>query len=341
MSEKVVIRPAAAHNRPDSWQAEMKFAIRDPLQLCRELELPTDILPQVRRAAQDFPVFVPRPFLRRMALGRVDDPLLLQVMPLPEECTTSGTTLGHDPVGDQQASRQPGLIHKYAHRVLLVTTGACAVHCRYCFRRHFPYSSLPRSLAEWESAMAFIEQDSSLDEVILSGGDPFTLQDDRLEELFTRLDAIPHLARLRIHTRLPIMIPQRLTGDLLRVLANLRLRVVMVVHVNHAQEIDQEVADGLRQLQRAGAMTLNQAVLLRGVNDRVDTLQALSLALLDQGVMPYYLHQLDRVTGAEHFEVPESRGLELMAELRCRLPGYAVPRYVREVAGEPHKRVLA
>jgi EF-P beta-lysylation protein EpmB len=222
----------------------------------------------------------------------------------------------------------------------MVTTGACAVHCRYCFRRHFPYDESPRTPGEWEGALRLIASDPSIREVILSGGDPLTLVDASLAQLAESIAKIPHLRRLRVHTRLPIMIPERVTSELLDWLTGTRLSPVMVIHANHPAELQGAAAAAVRSIVAAGVPTLNQAVLLRGVNDSVETLAELSERLVDLGVMPYYLHQLDRVTGAAHFEVPENEGLRIVEALRRRLPGYAVPRYVQEVAGKPYKMPL-
>jgi len=246
-----------------------------------------------------------------------------------------------DPVGDAPASLRPGVLQKYHGRALLITTGACAVHCRYCFRRHFPYEEVPHSDAAWDTALAAIAADASIHEVILSGGDPLMLVDERLARLAEKIAAIPHVYRLRVHTRLPIMIPARVTKQLLTWLTGSRLTPVVVLHANHAQELDRTVAQSLASLRQAGATLLNQAVLLRNVNDSVAVQVALGARLIELGVLPYYLHQLDRVAGAAHFEVPVTEGLQLMKDLRAQLPGYAVPRYVQEVAGEPHKKVLA
>lgn len=245
-----------------------------------------------------------------------------------------------DPVGDLAAQRLPGLLQKYHGRVLLVTTGACAVHCRYCFRRHYPYDTAPKTLAAWQPALDEIAADESISEVILSGGDPLTLKDSLLAALAERLAEIPHLRRLRVHTRLPLMIPERVNEELLAWLRGTRLSPVMVIHANHANELSGDAADAVQRLVAAGIPTLNQTVLLRGINDEVETLAALSERLLDLGAMPYYLHQLDRVAGALHFEVPQERGRELVAALRARLPGYAVPRYVQERPGETSKTIL-
>jgi EF-P beta-lysylation protein EpmB len=274
-----------------------------------------------------------------MRKGQVADPLLRQVLPLAEELQDSAC-FENDAVGDLQAQRAPGLFQKYARRALLITTGACAVHCRYCFRRHFPYDEAPRSLRDWEPALEAIAADETLDEVILSGGDPLTLVDAHLAALAGRLAEIPHLARLRVHTRLPILIPERVTGELLDWLCGSRLAPIMVVHANHPQEIDSAVETALCRLVDAGVPVLNQAVLLRGVNDDADTLAELATRLVNLRVMPYYLHQLDRVRGAAHFETSVEQGRELMRELRRRLPGYAVPQYVQEIAGEASKTPL-
>jgi EF-P beta-lysylation protein EpmB len=329
-----VVRPKTP-SEPD-WRLELKTAVRDPGVLCRMLGLPPEWEAAARRAARDFPLFAPASFIARMRPGDPRDPLLLQVLPLDAELQSpAGFTA--DPVGDGPARRAPGLIHKYHGRALMITTGACAVHCRYCFRRHYPYSetsaadSRPHALAE-------LAADPSISEVLLSGGDPLTLRDEQLADLAQRLAAIPHLRRLRIHTRLPIVIPQRsLTGWL----RGTRLTPVLVVHANHPQEIDDRVQRHLEELVDAGIPVLNQAVLLRGVNDDLETLVQLSQRLLDCRVLPYYLHQLDRVVGAAHFETPVQKGLDLMAQLRQRLPGYAIPRYVQEIPGDPGKRVLA
>jgi EF-P beta-lysylation protein EpmB len=330
---------AAAAPRDRSWQQELRLAVRDASQLVAALQLRDSLLPSARQAARDFPVFAPWPYIARMSKGDAADPLLRQVLPLDAE-TLDQPDFTTDPVGDAAAQLAPGLLQKYNGRALLVTTGACAIHCRYCFRRHYPYSAGPRSADDWQPAIDQIAADPSVDEVLLSGGDPLTLVDSHLAELARRLAEIPQVRRLRIHTRLPIVIPQRVTADLLAWLRGTRLTPIMVVHANHPQEIDDSVAAALALLSDAGIPVLNQSVLLRGVNDNAAALIELSRRLVDLRVMPYYLHQLDRVSGAAHFEVPVSRGLELLAAMRCALPGYAVPRYVQEVAGETHKRVL-
>ncbi|MCA9164336.1 MAG: EF-P beta-lysylation protein EpmB [Planctomycetales bacterium] len=334
-------RPSVrAGSPPGNWREAMKSAIRDARTLCEELRLPTGVAESAGRAAEGFPIFVPQPFLARMQPGDIRDPLLRQVLPLDEELRPQ-PGFSADPVGDGEATHGPGLLRKYTGRALLITTGACAIHCRYCFRRHFPYEEAPKSLAAWHDALEAIAADGSIHEVLLSGGDPLTLVDETLEALVERLAAIPHLRRLRVHSRLPVVIPRRVDDRMLAWFTGTRLTPVMVIHANHPNELDAEVAESVGRLIAAGVPVLNQAVLLRGVNDRVETLAELSERLLDIRVTPYYLHQLDRVAGAAHFEVPVAEGQRLIEQLRSRLPGYAVPRYVQEIAGDSHKRVLA
>jgi EF-P beta-lysylation protein EpmB len=322
-----------------TWRAAMKQAIRDPAELCRRLELPADLVEPARRAAATFSLFVPLPYLARIRPGDPQDPLLRQVLPLGAELdAVQGFT--SDPVGDRKARRAAGMLHKYHGRVLLVTTGACAIHCRYCFRREFPYDEAPRGIDAWRPALDEIAADRSVDEVILSGGDPLTLADATLAELVDRIAAIGHVQRLRIHTRLPIVIPQRVNDELLAWLCGTRLTPIVVVHVNHPREVDGEVAAALARIADGGAPLLNQAVLLRGVNDDVDTLVELCHKLVNLRVMPYYLHQLDRVVGAAHFEVSVERGRAIIDAVRGRLPGYAVPRYVEEISGADSKLPL-
>lgn len=323
-----------------SWQEELKTALRDPLQLINVLGLASELATQAQRAAKAFGLFAPRGYIARMRHGDPHDPLLRQVLPLDMEMQPVEGFVS-DPIDEASATLQPGLLQKYRSRALLVTTGACAIHCRYCFRRHFPYSEGPRSPSAWEPALERIAADESIDEVILSGGDPLTLVDEHLAELAQRIARIEHVQRLRIHTRLPIVIPSRVTDLLLAWLTSTRLTPIVVVHANHAQELDAEVLAALARLTGHGIPLLNQAVLLKGVNDDVETLVQLSQALVNARVMPYYLHQLDRVAGAAHFEVPIERGRQLIAELRGRLPGYAVPRYVIEQPGEVSKTLIA
>lgn len=323
--------------RSADWKNALAAAVRDPAELLALLELPRELLEGARQGAGCFPLRVPRGYVARMAKREPGDPLLRQVLPLGEEFATVPGFVD-DPVGDLQSSAVPGLLHKYAGRALLVATGACAIHCRYCFRRHFPYADENPSRGNWDAALAYLAADCGIEEVILSGGDPLLLDDARLRELVRRLEAIPHLRRLRIHTRLPVVLPERVDSLLVSWLRSSRLLPVMVIHANHANEIDDEVRRALNELRQADVTLLNQTVLLQGINDSAEALAELSQTLFDAGVLPYYLHLLDRVQGAAHFEVDEERARELMACLRARLPGYLVPRLVREVAGEPFKR---
>lgn len=324
----------------ETWQAEIRAAVRSADKLCRRLDLPSELASAAAGGAAEFPVFVPPSFLNRMRPGDPNDPLLRQVLPVEAEMhEVEGYSA--DPVDDASATLQPGVLQKYAGRALLITTGACAIHCRYCFRRHFPYEEAPHSEAAWDNALSKIAADNTIHEVILSGGDPLMLVDMRLASLVDKIAAIPHVSTLRVHTRLPIMIPSRVTGGVIEWLTGSRLTPIVVIHANHAQELDDEVSLAMSQLQQAGVMLLNQAVLLRGVNDSVQAQTDLSKRLIEIGVMPYYLHQLDRVTGAAHFEVPIDEGRKIIMELRSRLPGYAIPRYVQEAAGQPNKVVLA
>lgn len=322
------------------WKDAMRSAVRDPATLCKMLRLPSNLIPAAQIASTQFSLFAPLAYVARMQVGNANDPLLRQVLPVADEME-SPENYQLDPVGDQAAKRGSGLLQKYAGRVLIVTTGVCAVHCRYCFRRHFPYSDAPALNQRWDRIIDDLKDDPSITEVILSGGDPLTLDDETLQPLVQRLETIPHLRRLRIHTRLPIIIPDRVTDGLIQLLRDSALTVVMVVHANHANELDESVGRSMTLLADNGITLLNQAVLLQGVNDSIEAQFNLCGRLADLRVMPYYLHQLDRVSGAAHFETPESLGIRIVEQLRARLPGYAVPRFVREVPGEANKRVLA
>lgn len=333
----MITQMSLAVQRP-LWQAELARAVSSPAELLALLDLPVSLLPGAAR--KDFPLRVPRGYVARMKPGNPHDALLRQVLPVDEEgLSAEGFTT--DALGEHQAMPVAGLLHKYHGRALLVTTGACAVHCRYCFRRHFPYAEANPAPEQWRAALDYLAQDASISEMILSGGDPLSLPDTRLASLAERLAAVPHLDTLRIHTRLPIVLPERVDDALLNWLTGTRLKPVMVVHANHAQELDGAVRSALGKLVRAGVTLFNQSVLLRGVNDSVEALAALSRGLFDAGVTPYYLHLLDRVRGTAHFEVGETRARELIAGVRARLPGYLVPRLVREIAGAPAKQPLA
>lgn len=322
-----------------AWQRALSRAFTRPADLLAFLELPADLPQLAPGLARDFPLRVPRGYAARMRRGDPDDPLFRQVWTLPAEALEAPGFVD-DAVGDRARQRPGGLIHKYEGRALLVATGACAVHCRYCFRRYFPYNDALASRDHWREALAVVAADRSLSEVILSGGDPLSLADDKLAELAEALEFIPHVRRLRLHTRQPVVLPERVDDALLAWLRRGRLRKLMVLHVNHAAELDGEVAAALQRLRAAGVPLLNQSVLLRGVNDSAEALAALSERLFECGVMPYYLHMLDPVRGAAHFEVPEAEARALHRALAARLPGYLVPRLVREEAGAPSKTLL-
>jgi EF-P beta-lysylation protein EpmB len=313
--------------------------VRDPHELLSLLGLAHMAGQLSGDATTQFPLRVPRGFIDRMRHGDPHDPLLRQVLPLDDEDRIV-PGFGLDAVGDTAARAASGVIRKYRGRALLVATGSCAIHCRYCFRRHFPYAEETAAAGGWSDAISLVATDASIDEVILSGGDPLSLATSKLAELTDALAAVPHLKRLRIHTRLPTVLPERVDAALLGWLRALPWPVTVVVHVNHANEFDANVDAALADLRGTGATLLNQAVLLRGVNDTVDALADLSERSFASGVLPYYLHQLDRVAGTAHFEVDDAEARSLHAALAARLSGYLVPRLVREVAGDPGKRAL-
>ncbi len=324
---------------PGGWQQALRQAVREPAELLQLLGLESVALQASSQAAAQFPLRVPRGFIARMRHGDAHDPLLRQVLPLDAELRVL-PGFGLDAVGDAAARSATGVIQKYDGRALLVATGSCAIHCRYCFRRHFPYGEETAARDHWAQAIARIGADDTIDEVILSGGDPLSLSTPKLAELTDALATVPHLKRLRIHSRLPVVLPERVDAALLQWLSALPWPVTVVVHANHANEFDARVDAALAALRGAGALLLNQAVLLRGVNDSVQALADLSTRGLAAGVLPYYLHQLDRVQGVAHFEVDDATALALHAQLAARLSGYLVPRLVREIPGDTGKRAL-
>jgi len=335
----IPFRPDSRQQAPQ-WQHALRNAFLRPADLLAFLELdpalPSLDLPRLK----DFPLRVPRGFAARMRKGDPQDPLFLQVWPRPQEAAeTAG--FRQDAVGDLHKTRDGGVIHKYRGRALLVATGACAVNCRYCFRRHFPYSEQLAARDQWREALATIAADPSLEEIILSGGDPLSLSDDKLSELALALEEIPHVRRLRIHTRQPVVLPERIDERLLAWLGRGRLQKVIVLHVNHPNEIDDGLQSALAPLRALQIPLLNQAVLLRGINDSADILQNLSEKLFAAGILPYYLHLLDRVQGAAHFEVDLESARALARELVGRLPGYLMPRLAREEAGAASKTWIA
>lgn len=318
------------------WRQALRESVTDPRELLSILALDPALLPGARRADRLFRLRVPRGFVARMRPGDPDDPLLRQVLPLDAE-TTQASGFLDDPVGDGPSRGAPGVLHKYHGRVLLIGTGTCAVNCRYCFRRHFPYAEETAARGRWREAVDYIAADASIREVILSGGDPLMLGTSKLRELTERLESIPHVRRLRIHSRLPVVLPERMDREFLEWLSSVRLQRVLVIHANHAAELDASVDRALARVSATGATLLNQAVLLRGVNDSAETLEELGERLFRAGVLPYYLHLLDRVRGAAHFQVPESQASGIYRRLRARTSGFLAPRLVREIPGTPYK----
>ena len=322
-----------------TWQQQLSNAIRDPHELCQRLGLSEAWLPGAHTGHKLFEVCVPDAYLSRIAHATPDDPLLRQVLPQGDEARSP---IGYvtDPLEEAEHRPAKGLIHKYPGRVLLIASPNCAINCRYCFRRHFPYSDNSPSRAQWQDALQYLRNDSSIHEAILSGGDPLAANDRQLAWLVGELEKISHLKRLRIHTRLPVVIPDRVDSALLEWLGGTRLQKVMVLHINHANEIDQAVIDACTRLKAAGVTLLNQSVLLRGINDCAETLATLSERLFEAGALPYYLHVLDPVQGAAHFDVPDDEARTLVTQLREHLPGFLMPRLVREVPGEASKTPL-
>ena len=334
-SEATTLSPDA----PRSWQEELSALVRDPAELLEILELPSSLLSEAQAADQLFELRVPRPYLSRIEKGNLEDPLLKQVLPLGAEVRlTEGYST--DPLAEQVSNPHRGLVHKYHGRVLLVVAPSCAINCRYCFRRHFPYAENNPSRREWQDTFDYIKADPTINEVIYSGGDPLASSDRQLQWLTEQLIAIPHIKRLRVHSRLPVVIPQRITDDTLKWLAHPQLQSVLVLHINHANEIDDQVRASIKKLRGAGVTLLNQSVLLKGVNDSAQTLAQLSEALFAEGVLPYYLHLLDKVQGAAHFDLPEERGIALHRELQGVLPGFLVPKLTREEPGADSKTLI-
>mgnify|MGYP001545088265 FL=1 len=322
------------HESP-RWQNQLANAITSTKELLKLLGL--DHLLDTAILQPDFRLCVPRPYVTKMQPGDASDPLLKQVLPGLEEAAGDGVL---DPVGDLNAMTTPGLLHKYQGRVLLVTTGACAIHCRYCFRRHFPYSEANPGKQAWQQALDYIKQHRDVHEVILSGGDPLVMDNAKLRDLLQQLEGIPHVTWLRIHTRLPVVLPARIDDELLELLQRSRFTTSMIIHANHANELGADEIRVLSRLANAGIRLLNQSVLLKGVNDNSDALIDLSQRLYEAGVLPYYLHLLDPVQGAMHFDVPDNRAVQIIDTLRERLPGFLVPRLVREEPGKGSKTAI-
>ncbi len=332
-------RESPAAPRPSRWQQLWREAVTDPRELLAMLGLLDMEGTLPAQSDSGFPLRVPRGFIARMRHGDAADPLLLQVLPQAAELAEVPGFMA-DPVGDLTARTARGVLHKYQGRALLIATGSCAVNCRYCFRRSFPYSEEIAASNGWRDAVAHLRGEPGIREVILSGGDPLSLSTAKLAELTGALATIPHLRRLRIHTRLPVVLPERVDDEFTAWLGGLPWPTSIVLHANHPNELDGDVAAACARLHAAGAILLNQSVLLRGVNDRAEILAALSERLFDCGVTPYYLHQLDRAAGTAHFAVDDANACALIGDLRRSLPGYLVPRLVREVAGETAKTPL-
>jgi len=319
-----------------TWQEELSSLVTSPDELVSYLQLDEKYLEPAKQAAALFPLRTTRSYLARIEKNTPDDPLLRQILPLGEELHEE-SGYSHDPLGEEQANKAPGLIHKYKGRVLFVLSPQCAINCRYCFRRFFDYNANTPSRSQWQQALAYVRENNSIEEVILSGGDPLSTSDKQLAWLCEELNNIPHLERLRIHSRLPIVLPQRINKALINILKSCRLQSTMVIHCNHSQEINTEVEEALWRLRDARITTLNQSVLLKEVNDSASVLITLSKKLFANGVLPYYLHQLDKVSGAAHFAVNENATNALQRALLEELPGYLVPKFVREIAGVAYK----
>ncbi|MGR9045846.1 MAG: EF-P beta-lysylation protein EpmB [Gammaproteobacteria bacterium] len=322
-----------------NWQRQLAEAFTSIPELCAYLALDPDRLPISKTAAANFPMRVPRSFAASMEKGNANDPLLRQVLPVSDE-TALYQGYSVDPVGDLKAGQQGLVLHKYRGRVLLINTGSCAINCRYCFRRNFPYAEFQLSRQKQSQAIEYIRSDSSISEVILSGGDPLLLNDAKVADLIGELNTIEHLRRIRIHSRLPIVLPARITQTLCQILAASAKSIVLVVHCNHANEISPSVAEACQKLKAHGVTLFNQAVLLKQINDRTEWLIQLSEKLFENGIIPYYLHLLDKATGTGHFEVSETAALQLIEQLQHNLPGYLVPKLVKEIAGAPAKQLV-
>ena len=323
-----------------SWQKILQQAVTCPRQLLKMLDLDPALLPGAEAGERLFALRVPRPYIARIEKGNLQDPLLRQVLPLQDE-TLAAAGFVPDPLGEQASNSQRGIVHKYQGRLLLLPGSACAINCRFCFRRHFPYADNRLNSDQWEAAFDYIRRDTSVREVILSGGDPLVQSDRRLAWLVEKLAAIEHVTRLRVHSRLPVTVPERVTQGLVSLLTGSRLQAVLVVHCNHPRELCDKVARAMGQLTAAGVTVLNQSTLLRGVNDDADVLVELGEALFRCRILPYYLHLLDRVSGTAHFEVDETRARQLLGVVSGRTSGFLVPRLAREERGAACKSVLA
>jgi len=321
------------------WQTVTSKAVTDLTELSQHLSINPQALANIA-SANDFELRVPLTFVARMKSGDVNDPLLLQVLPLnAEKQTTENCSV--DPLQEKTYNVRPGLIHKYTGRVLLTAAVSCPINCRYCFRRHFPYTENRITQKTWQPALDYIGNDKTIREVILSGGEPLLLNDRTIDSLLSQLENIAHVKLIRIHTRFPIAVPQRLTNVLCNRLIASRCKIALVLHSNHANEINEHVCNSLKPLVSSPVTLLNQTVLLRGINDNANILKNLNEKLYDAGVLPYYLHATDPIAGASHWQVSDTDAQKIARELTDQLPGYLVPTLVREVAGKQSKTRLA
>lgn len=331
--------PIREEQKIQNWLEILAEAVSDPKELLQILNLPVEKFEKSIAARRLFPLRVPRPFIDKMEKGNPQDPLFLQVMSLEQEFLVA-EGFSKDPLEEQETAA-PNVLHKYHNRLLLMVKGGCAVNCRYCFRRHFPYEQNKGNKANWQQALDYIAQNPQIEEVILSGGDPLMAKDHELDWLIKRLENIPHLTRLRIHTRLPVVIPQRITDDFCRILADSRLQSVVVTHINHANEIDETLSAYVAKLKNAGVTLLNQSVLLKNINDDPQILKNLSEKLFQIGILPYYLHLLDKVEGAAHFYLSDESAVEIYRVLQSITSGYLVPKLAREIANQPNKTLYS
>ena len=340
MLKPLYIQSDGPCNQPRNWQTELSQCITTVDDLLAELELDRTQLSPCQQAATQFALKVPRPFVQRMVKGNPSDPLLAQVLPVKAEMRLD-PDYRKDPLDESNHNPIAGIVHKYRNRLLLIVSPTCAINCRYCFRRHFPYQENRQSKGQWQQALSYIRSHADINEVIFSGGDPLAANDHFLSWLAEQIAAIAHIKRLRIHTRLPVVIPSRINETFLHWATTGRLKPIMVLHINHSNEIDNEVAEAINRLLDVGIKVLNQTVLLKGINDSSTILSALSERLFDCGVSPYYLHLLDPVQGASHFDIDPEQAGKIYRELQAMLPGFLLPKLVREIPGERSKTIVA
>ncbi len=338
-NESRIITRTPARWQTSDWQNALKNMSRSLQEVLDYCEIGAEDLNLQQQAEADFCVKAPKHYLNQIEKGNAQDPLLLQILPTSSEVNTH-TQAEKDPLKEERFNKAPGLIHKYAGRVLLIANPSCAIHCRYCFRRHFDYQENTLSREDWQKTLDYIRNDESIFEVILSGGDPLSNNDKQLGYLLKQISETPHINTIRFHTRIPTVLPERITDDLLELLQSIPQQMVMVLHINHANEISDDVASSLHKLAAAGIRLLNQSVLLKGVNDHVEALQSLMLKLHQLNVGAYYLHTLDTVEGAMHFAVDDDLALGLYCSLQAKLPGYMLPKLVREIPFESNKTLL-